>query len=665
MNATYLQLYWDAAKSSGSFWGESQVAGKRLVLASFEWPPMDVPGSARKTRHIVFLLDDSGTPLRSINYEPSNTDDGVFLAEAIRDGSRGNHGRIASMTREEFWNVALDKLFGSGSPRVAAPGAGTPVSKLPEPSQSREPESAGSELLLSSARPDLYRRNAFRIMGLSVEASSGDITRQLEKVRMAVKYGGGSRPQSALPLVPPADVDAIQEAADRLRDPERRLVDEFFWFWPHVLGGSQNDEALTALRRREEEQAATIWRRQGNLGSSSNVSIHNLAVLMHLQALDQEFPGGAEKQLNNDERAQLWKSAYQMWKVLLTDEGFWSRLTVRIRDLDDPRLTTGTARRMKSSLPLALLRIQAQLAVRSAEAGNADEARWHLARMRESGFSATVIEEAIQLGTEPLRSRARTASHAADKESDVHQERGAEIAERLLQQCQPILAALDIVLPEGNPARDGIHDEIAIVILGCQIVFARTTDNWRKAVDLLEKAQAIAAGAAARSRIGENLKICRSNRDINTCFFCTENDGNEKCAISKPMFGDVERLPNFDFIGRRTGTKITWRSREVKVPRCLRCKTAQARSAGWTAGAIVASIATGIVSAIVEAHLAVPGLLVVVLLFGFAVGGGGVGAALSKSYFRPNIRPESDANKYEDIKDLLKRGWRFGTKPVN
>ena len=524
---------------------------------------------------------------------------------------------------------------------------------------------SGSDLLLSVARPDIFRRNAFRIMGLSVEATAADITRQSDKLRMTEKYGAGNRPPSAFPLMPPPDVDQIRDASDRLRDPERRLVDEFFWFWPSELGKSQTDEALAALRRREEDQAAALWRRQGDMGSTNNVSIHNLAVFMHARALDLEFPNGEAKELKPKEREEFWKIAYQMWKALLDDERFWSRLTARIRELDDPRLTTGTARRMQTSLPLALLLIQAQLALRAAEANKPEEAKWHLAIMHSAGYADTLVNEAVRITVEPLRDRIKTICKASDKESDDFPERGDQIAERLLVQCKPMLAALDIMLPAGNSARDASHDEIAMIGLGCQVVFGRKTENWKRSVEVLTEFVPVAAGAATRAKINDNLAIVRSNRDMKICFFCGENDLDEKCGIEKKLFGDVERTPNFNIIGMRTGTKITWRKRTVIVPRCLRCKKAQSLSVGWTVAAVITSIATGITACAIQSDVAGADGLNVLMLIGFSVGGSVLGGILSPRYFRKNIRPEGHADKYADVQELLKKGWRFGTEPQN
>ena len=80
----------------------------------------------------------------------------------------------------------------------------------------------------------------------------------------------------------------------------------------------------------------------------------------------------------------------------MDNEAFWSRLTARIQVLDDPRLTSrDVAPSVRESLHLALLLINAQLALRAAQVGNHADARRQLAVIRDSGFDKKIIDEAL------------------------------------------------------------------------------------------------------------------------------------------------------------------------------------------------------------------------------------------------------------------------------
>src|SRR5688572_27031454 len=99
--------------------------------------------------------------------------------------------------------------------------------------------------LLDACSPRVYRNNAFRITGLPVDASTRDIKRRIDDLRAAEEMGGGADEHShAFALDPIPSLEDIREAARRLQDPERRLIEEFFWFWPMEWGKGKSDLAL-------------------------------------------------------------------------------------------------------------------------------------------------------------------------------------------------------------------------------------------------------------------------------------------------------------------------------------------------------------------------------------------------------------------------------------
>lgn len=150
---------------------------------------------------------------------------------------------------------------------------------------------AGSEsdILLESSNPGLYTHNAFRVLELPVDATPRDIMKRQQMIEMARKTGMPIPPGPArcLPLLnPPPDEDAIRHAVQRLQDPERRMVDELFWFWPHSLGQSKTDEGLRTLGQGDAEKTKALWAKQAMQQSESFVSLHNLAILTHVSVLE-------------------------------------------------------------------------------------------------------------------------------------------------------------------------------------------------------------------------------------------------------------------------------------------------------------------------------------------------------------------------------------------
>src|SRR5438876_12431322 len=86
--------------------------------------------------------------------------------------------------------------------------------------------------LLDLATKDLFHKNAFWITGLPVDAKPRDLAKHAEKLKVLAELGQGPQPRAAFLLDPATTSDDIRDAIQRLKDPEKRLIDEFFWFWP-------------------------------------------------------------------------------------------------------------------------------------------------------------------------------------------------------------------------------------------------------------------------------------------------------------------------------------------------------------------------------------------------------------------------------------------------
>ncbi|MBU1927320.1 MAG: hypothetical protein KKI20_06115 [Gammaproteobacteria bacterium] len=520
-----------------------------------------------------------------------------------------------------------------------------------------EEATSGSEVLLKTARPDLYLVNSFRVTGLPVDATAVDIGRQAEKIKMMQKFGGGTRQQTGpLRLEKAPDVDAIREARQRLNDPERRLVDEFFWFWPHQLGQSRTDEALLALARGDVQSAAEIWKKQEG-SSNGNVSMHNLAILSHIGALDLEQTVFSQQlsDIQIKQHSICWQGAFKRWKILLDHEEFWSRLTHRIREFNDPRLTTGTARRMRTSLPLALLSINAQLAVCAAEQGNKTEVKRHKHIMSDSGFAQSVIDEALRHATEPIRERIKILCKTAGPKADADLIHADRITKQLLNQTRPLLALLDSLLPPGNLMRDGAHDEVALCALHCQVCFGNKTENWKVFLKLLELLPLIAASQSVRDRIEENIKTVKTNLEYNMCWFCKERPSKDVAAIEIKMCGNVTRTPTWN------GTQVNWQYITIKVPRCETCKSAHGWMTAFISIGTILGILVGLGGCIpISEGNPLAGLFV----FGLCTAiGGGIGYRIGLNLCPKGMKQEGTKTEFPRVKELQKEGWTIGEKP--
>lgn len=521
------------------------------------------------------------------------------------------------------------------------------------------------ESLLEIAHPDLYKKNAFRVTDLPVDAMARDISRRQATMKQATGMGlplptGYGR---VLPLKEPLDPDVFSEATQRLGDPERRLVDEVFWFWPRHFGESRMDTALAALARGESQTVYRFWLQQRDNPDDEGTALHNLAILSHVFALDLEAEA-LSRSLSEQEqaaRATWWQEAFKYWTALVDEEAFWSCVTARIRDLDDPRLTTGMARRIREALPQILLAVNARLAVSAAERGKTAECQRQLKLMRSTGFDSHLIDEALRQAAEPIRGRIKTLCRTVETQAPTNPSEAGDVVERFLTQSLPLLTVLDTILPAGNLVRDGMHDEVAQCALIALVIYGNKTGNWRIVLPLIDRILPIAVGKAICDRIQENRTAAQGNLVLAQCWYCEKNAPNASAVYKVNMYGNVTQAPVWQ--GGVVKMKTNWQTRAVDVPRCLSCKAAHDRVSGFGVIGCLASFGI-IVAALFSAHAA--GLdavlswistIATAIMIPYLINW-----ASQKNLSRKGIRNLNEINKFPVILMLQAQKWKIGQK---
>jgi hypothetical protein len=367
--------------------------------------------------------------------------------------------------------------------------------------------------LLQLARPELYRRNLFRVLSLPVTATAADVRRRQKRLEMERKLGVAQAAASGGPLtLAPAPTEAESRVAlERLTDPEARLLDELFWFWP--LNGAA-DPALRALEQGQLEEARAAWGREAEAGGRGGVARHNLAVLDHLLVLDRELlPAGV------DGVGDLWLRALASWDAVSRSDGFWERVRERIRELDDARLTGGTLRRLRATLPRAVLGINAALAFQAGARKDAATARRHVDLLRAADRDG-LADEVLRASLEPLRRQIKAVvedARARWKEAPHH---GDRVVRELHERATALLATVDAVLPEADAARIGLHDLVSEAISDGAWAFANKTNAWSEGVPLVKLARAVAASATQRAKQDGEIGTLEGNA----------KNGNDFCA---------------------------------------------------------------------------------------------------------------------------------------
>jgi hypothetical protein len=534
---------------------------------------------------------------------------------------------------------------------------------------------------LHLASPDLYDRNAFRILELSVEASEREITRRRELVEKSARgnFPIPAGPASIVPLRPPPDEYTARDAAQAILDAEHRLAHEFFWLWPLQTEPSKDPST--------DEVA----------------SKHNLAVLFHCAAL------AAEKRLV-DHKAQLrrtgvappgstapdkqlaerwlepiaaleqsadayWRAATENWRFVIESEQFWSRVTARIRALDDASLTTGAARRLRHTLPVVLTVINVRLCLRALEFGDERDAERNIARVRGSSLPSEAIEEAIQKSVEPIRSQLKTLCDATP--ADPAEAATADaVADHLLEQSKPALSYLDFVVRKSSVQAayqilQAEGDQVASIAFSRIVDYGYKTKKWKRAQDLLCRLPTDVSTLVAE-RIGKYRTIIDENVEGEMCWFCGQNERNVNYTVRQQMYGNVQRY----------GGKVHWQYLTVNINKCAVCVKEEAADVrkNLVLGFMTIICVLGVIVLLLDWGKFMEGrqpvqlnewAATVLIILGFL----GLGGCLIAGYRRKRVADSAQAgsnprpirkrtiSEYPQVQKLLREGWAFGGGP--
>jgi len=373
--------------------------------------------------------------------------------------------------------------------------------------------------------PDLYRTNLFRILGLPVTAAARDVQRREARRDLEAKLGLPALEIAGGPVAlrPPPGRNEIRGALARLHAPLDRFHAEFFWFWPLEEGP---DPALRAVEEGRLADAATIWDRESGPPHRRAAAFHNLAVFLHLSALDREHAlaaGAADAKPRADELASLWQRALRQWADVHADASFWQVVSRRAAALNDAKVSPRLVTRIRESLPTGLLHIHARLAFAAAERSDGADVTRNLQLLKSTRFDADARQEALRLALALWEGQIGDAIDRARTTWRAAPHRANENVRSLHKDCGRLVSIVDAVVDNiASPlrsidggvladVRNGLHDRIAEAMFEGQATFSAKVDDWGESARLLELAHSMAAGDALRVRLDQNLSAVREN----------------------------------------------------------------------------------------------------------------------------------------------------------
>lgn len=372
------------------------------------------------------------------------------------------------------------------------------------------------ETLYSLSTPKLYQNNAFRILGLNVEASTRQIAQRVTEIEMLAGFESSELPKSALSRQPPPTPDDVRNTARRLRDPEKRLIDELFWFWPEKSGAFDADAAMEALSRRDEQRAAELWVvREGDPGRAP-IAIHNLAVLHHLAALDWENYSERHS-IDEEQRKEInrsWTESIKRWKEVFDDNVIWDRLRARVEHFSDHALTCEFVAQTRAALPSALASINGQVALSYASKAKMDLARFHVDSARSIQPDRVKFSTMAETLLAPLNKRLR--EHLARTVDRVAKDVPSTLSlvREVLADAKNVLEFTRLFFIADEIPNKDLLEQVAVECNDLPKAYFKATSDNVGCLQIAELALPFVHSVEARGRIERDIKILTSNIEV-------------------------------------------------------------------------------------------------------------------------------------------------------
>ncbi len=442
----------------------------------------------------------------------------------------------------------------------------------------------GCKILLEIATKEVFHRNAFRITGLSVRATPREISKHGDKLILMQELGGDRiENTAALSRVPAPTLDELRHALQRLKNPENRILDEMFWFWPETGGKPSADSALLALSRGDVEDARKIWAANDRQAASDLGAVHNLAILHHVLALDSKATDADAdgSHARQSKATDHFRKALKYWQRLVDNDQFWDAVSARIRELNEPNLPTGYARQIRATLPRALNKISADVVVTLAAEGYDDLARGHLDLVRVHGNGNDGVDMTADCALSPLTARLQEHVESARRRADEGSAEAVQAARELLELAEASLAMYHLFGSHGA-SRKEIFDEVAGAVVTCAVTHQRKTEDNATFVALLERVFPLAVSDDVRERVKKNIEI---------------GQGNLNLEILQPVVDALRRIRESD---HSTKAKLAQIQQEI-LPRLTECAAENGKESAL-AEQLANNIAVALRGVSIEAH---------------------------------------------------------------
>ncbi|MEO9895988.1 MAG: hypothetical protein ABJD13_01840 [Paracoccaceae bacterium] len=406
--------------------------------------------------------------------------------------------------------------------------------------------------------PDIYRKNAFRLLGLPTTAKLKQIKRRAALMVSQIE----SEETEALAeyvishISPLPDEPEIREASHRLEAPQERMLDELFWFREGV---EANDLTSVGIRNQVvkwlEEEAAQDDR--------SIPATQNLVVFYHIIALQIEAAITSDipdtDPLLKDYHAeadQIWRKVFLKWRKLDRTDEFNKWLKSRFEVVTRDRLKEDDFADLKNQLllgPLSQVLMMAFNYGRNERLGETDRLR---RTALKCGVSETILSETAASLLQPTADQLLNSIETAQTDIASDAEVAATKATELLDRSVPDLKAMIELVGSDHHFVASIGDALASAANRAQIEISDTLQDHKSSRDILLRGMPFAKSP-------ELIPILEKNLAFLTCQFCKDAARDDE----KSFPFEISKITSFD----PNSGEYFFDQGTVNVPRCASC----------------------------------------------------------------------------------------------
>ncbi len=379
----------------------------------------------------------------------------------------------------------------------------------------------------------LYAANAFRLLQLPITATDRDITRRKQILEIARKTQAPvpDGPCKIFPIDPDENHLDINSLVDSLRDPVKRFYQEFFWFWPVSDNDKQSGPDLMDRAASSTSAPLKIFSVDNYDPKEAAVNLHNLAIYNHFCAL------------NNPERKskieiiEFWQDAYKYWKDLSVLSDFWSLLSDRVREFNDPRLKDTQVKTLRYSALSILAFTNAQQAARLIENGDIQGAQ-ELLELISNNLRKLPRKNILKLAATTNRERLLAIESAVKQRIKDDPAHCDDEIESLITEGSEELKLFSTFFSNTSTEFTTLRDGLTNTILDGVDTFFNKTEDYRKSINLVKKLKQIPINSTASKEIKSRLEKYTDFGDNHNFWYCKNYFNN---GIPAELFDRLEK----------------------------------------------------------------------------------------------------------------------------